>query len=143
MPRAEADDKIELSQIFGLMGLTTGKDLGHGEVLKVLMIHDHVNQDTRTFIVPPNTESLKDCKEFLVVSVVIELWCHKGAGVKGHRVDLTGVSLNGENCTKGIVRGVSLNSDGFVGDPMSEDQGRGEGGLKTLKDFLAAIREIP
>ena len=79
------------------MGLMTGKDLGHGEVLKVLMIRDHINQDTRTFrVVPPNTESLKDCKEFLVVSVVIELWCHKGAGVKGHRVDLTGVSLNGE-----------------------------------------------
>ena len=82
----------------------TGKDLGRGEILKVLMIHDHVNRDTGTFkVVPPNVEGLKDCKEFLVVSVIIELWCCKCAGVKGHRVDLTGVSLNGEDRTKGIV----------------------------------------
>ena len=68
------------------------------------MIHDHVNRDTGTFkVVPPNVEGLKDCKEFLVMSVIIELQCHKGTGVKGHRVDLTRVGLNGEDCTKGIV----------------------------------------
>ena len=59
--------------------------------------------------------------------------------MKGHRVDLTGVSLNGENHTKGIVRGVGLNNDGFVGDPMSEDRGRGEGGLKGLKRLSSGI----
>ena len=61
-------------------GLATGKDLGSGEVLKVLMIHDHVNWDTGTFeVVLPNAEGLKDSKEFLVVSVIIELRCCKGA----------------------------------------------------------------
>ena len=121
-----------------------GEDLGCGEVLKVLMIHDHINQDTRTFeVVLPNVEGLKDCKEFLVVSVVIELRCCKNAGMKGHRVDLTRVGLNGENCAKGIVQGVSLNNDGFVGDPMSEDCGRGEGGLKGLKRLSSGIGEIP
>ena len=143
MPRAEADDKIELSQIFGPTGLVMGKDLGSGEVLKVLMICDHVNRDTRTFeVVPPNAEGLKDSKEFLVVSVIIELWCHKGSGVEGHRVDLTGVSLNGEDRAKGIVRGVSLNNNGFVGDPMSEDQGRAEGRLKGLERLSSGIGEI-
>ena len=43
------------------------------------------------------------------------------------------VGLNGEDCTKGIVQGVDLNNNGFVGDPMSEDRGRGEGGLKGLE----------
>ena len=134
MPRAEADDKIELSQIFRPTGLSTGKDLGHGEVLKVLMICDYVNWDTGTFeVVPPNAEGLKDSKEFLVMSVIIELQCHKGTGVEGHRVDLTGVGLNGEDCAKGIVQGVGLNNNGFVGDPMNEDRGRGEGGLKGLE----------
>ena len=104
IPRAEVDDKIELSQIFGPTGLSMGKDLGSGEVLKVLMIRDHVNQDTGTFeVVLPNVEGLKDSKEFLVVSVVIELRCHKGSGVEGHRVDLTGLGLNGEDHAKGIV----------------------------------------
>ena len=73
-----------------------GKDLGSGEVLKVLMICDHVNRDTGTFeVVPSNAEGLKDSKEFFVVSVVIELRC-----------DLTGVGLNGEDRAKDIVRGV-------------------------------------
>ena len=138
------DDKIELSQIFGPMGLSTGKDLGGGEVLKVLMIRDHVNWDSGTFeVVPPNAEGLKDSKEFLVVSVIIELRCRKGTGVEGHRVDLTGVGLNGEDCAKGIVRGVGLNNNGFVRDPMSEDRGRGEGRLKGLKRLSSCIREIP
>ena len=40
------------------------------------MILDHVNRDTGTFeVMPPNAESLKDSKEFLVVSVIIELRC--------------------------------------------------------------------
>ena len=104
------------------------------------MIRDHVNRDTGTFeVVPPNAEGLKDSKEFLVVSVIIELRCHKGAGVEGHRVDFTGVSLNGEDHTKGIVRGVGLNNNGFVGDPMSEDRGRGEGGLKGLERLSSSI----
>ena len=108
------------------------------------MICDHVNRDTGTFeVVPPNAEGLKDSKEFFVVSVIIELWCHKGTGVEGHRVDLTGVGLNGEDHTKGIVRGVGLNNNGFVGDPMSEDQGRGEGGLKGIERLSSGIREIP
>ena len=144
MPRVEVDDKIELSQIFGPTGLATGKDLGSGEVLKALMICDHVNRDTGTFeVVLPNTEGLKDSKEFLVMSVIIELRCRKGSGVEGHRVDLTRVGLNGEDRTKGIVRGISLNNNGFVGDPMSEDWGRGEGGLKGLERLSSGIGEIP
>ena len=46
------------------------------------MIRDHVNWDTGAFeVVPPNTEGLKDSKEFLVVSVIIELRCREGTGV--------------------------------------------------------------
>ena len=108
------------------------------------MICDHVNWDTGAFeVVPPNAEGLKDSKEFLVVSVIIELRCCKGMGVEGHRLDLTGVSLNGEDCTKGIVQGVGLNNNGFVRNPMSEDWGRGEGGLKGLERLLSGIGEIP
>ena len=92
---------------------------------------------------PPNAESLKDSKEFLVVSVIIELWCCKGSGVEDHRVDLTGVGLNGEDHAKGIVRGVGLNNNGFVGDPMSEDWGGGEGGLKGFKRLSSGIGEVP
>ena len=63
--------------------------------------------------------------------------------MEGHRVDLTGVGLNGEDRAKGIVQGVGLNNNGFVRDPMSEDRGRGEGGLKGLERLSGSIGEIP
>ena len=58
-------------------------------------------------------------------------------------MDLTRVGLNGEDRAKGIVRGISLNNNGFVRDPMSEDWGRGEGGLKGLERLSSGIKEIP
>ena len=59
----EADNKVEQGKILGPAGLTAGKDLGCGKVFQVLMIHDHVNQSTRTFQeVSPDMESLKDCE---------------------------------------------------------------------------------
>ena len=60
-PRTETDDKIELGKVFGPTGLLSGKNLGRGEVLKVFMIHDHVDQSTGAFeVVSPDTESIKD-----------------------------------------------------------------------------------
>ena len=44
----EADDEIELREILGPAGLMTGKNLGRGEILKVLMVRDHVDRNTRT-----------------------------------------------------------------------------------------------
>ena len=56
--------------------MLSGKDLGHGELLKVLMIHDHINQSTRTFkVVSPDTESIEDHQQFFVVSVIVEFRC--------------------------------------------------------------------
>ena len=114
----EADDRIELRKILGPAGLTMSKDLGHGEVLKILMIRDHVNRNTQTFeVVPPNVECLKHC-EFFVMGVIVEFQCRKCAGMKGHRVDFTGVSLHGEDGSEGIVRGIGFHNERFVGDPM-------------------------
>ena len=112
------------------MGLSSGKDLGRGEVLKVLMICDHIDWSTRTFeIVLPDTESIEDRQQFFVMSVVVEFRCTESAGMEGHRVDFTGIGLDGENGAKGIVRGVSLNNDQMVGNPVGEDRCRSECGL--------------
>ena len=50
-----------------------------------------------------------------------------------------------EDCAKGVVQGIGLNNnnDWLVRDPMSEDWGRGEGGLKSFKGLSSGIREIP
>ena len=65
------------------MGLSSGKDLGRGEVLKVLMIRDHVDRSTRAFeIVSPDMESIEDCQQFFVMSVVVEFRRTESAGWK-------------------------------------------------------------
>lgn len=61
--------RVKLGQVFGPMGLPTCEHLGHGEVLKVLVIHNHIDQGTRAFKeVLPDMESLKDGQQFFVMS---------------------------------------------------------------------------
>ena len=144
LPRTEVDNKIELGKVFGPTGLSLGKDLCHGEVLKVLMIHDHINQSTGTFeVVSPDTESIEDHQHFFVVSVIVEFQCTESAGMEGHGVDFTGIGLDGENGAKGIVQGVSLNNDQMVRNPVGEDRCRGERRLQGFKRFPSGVGEIP
>ena len=94
-PRAEADDEIELGEVLGPTGLTTGKDFGSREIFQVLVVRDHVDRSTRTFKeVSPDTEGFKDGKEFLVMSIVVEFQSTEGAGMEGHGVDFSGVGFN-------------------------------------------------
>ena len=105
-PRTETDNKIELGKVFRPMGLSLGKDLGRGEVLKVLMIHDHIDRSTGTFkVVSPDMEleSIEDHQQFFVMSVIVEFWHTESAGMEGHGVDFTRISLDGEDGAKGIV----------------------------------------
>jgi len=70
--RAEPDDKIELGKVLGPSRLLLGQYLGSRKILKVLMIRNNINGVGQTFqIVPPNLESFKDGKQFLVVYVVV------------------------------------------------------------------------
>ena len=91
----------------------------------------------------PDTESLKDGEEFLVVGVVVEFRGSKGMGMEGHRVDFTRICLDGEDGTKSIVRGISLDDDRFVPNPMCEDQSRSEGTFQGLKGLLCILSEVP
>ena len=53
------------------------------KIFQVLMICDHVDWSTGTFEeVSPDTESLKDCKQFFVVGVIIEFRGTEGAGME-------------------------------------------------------------
>ena len=105
------------------MGLTAGKDLGCGKVFQVLMIRDHIDQSTRTFEeVLPDTESLKDCKQFFVMGVIIEFRGTKGAGMESHGVDFTGIGLDGEDGTQSIIRGIGFYDDRFIRDPVGQNR---------------------
>ena len=85
MTRAEPDDKVELEKILGPLCLPLGQYLGSRKILKVLIIHNNVNGIGRTFqIVPPNLESFKDGKQFLVMYVIVQLCYSESARVKGN-----------------------------------------------------------
>ena len=121
-----------------------GKNLGRGEVLKVLMIHDHIDWSTGTFeVVSPDTESIEDRQQFFVVSVIVEFRRTESVGMEGHRVDFTRIGLDGENGAKGVVRGVGLDNDQMVRNPMGEDGCGNKGRLQGFKQFPSGVGEIP
>jgi len=97
--RAEPDDKVELGKVLRPPHLPSGQYLGNRKILKVLMICNNVNGIGRTFqIVPPNLESFKDGKQFLVMCVVVQLHHSESARVKGNWVNFIIFVNNGEDC---------------------------------------------
>ena len=78
--RAEPDDKIELEKVLGPPRLPLDQYLGSRKILKILMIRNNVDGIGQTFqIVLPNLESFKDGKQFLVMCVIVQLYCNKSA----------------------------------------------------------------
>ena len=91
------------------------------------MIRDHIDWSTRTFKeVSPDMESLKDCEQFFIMGVIIEFRRTEGAGMESHRVDFTGIGLDGKDGTQSIIRGISFYDDRFIGDPVGQDRCRGK-----------------
>jgi len=104
MTRAEPDDKMELGEVLRPLRLPLGQYLGSRKILKVLMIHNNVDRIGRTFqIVPPNLESFKDSKQFLVMCVIVQLRCSESARVKGNWVNFIIFINNREDCSESIV----------------------------------------
>src|ERR1700731_1716207 len=101
---AESDHEIELGQELRPPGLTTGEQTDHGEVLKVLVGSNNVDQSFRTFeIVPPSGKRLKYSEEFFVVSVIIQFGDAQGAGMKSNRVDFAVSCDRGEDRCDSVV----------------------------------------
>ena len=83
--RAKPNDKIELGEVLGPPHLPLDQYLGSRKILKVLMICNNVDRIGQIFqIVLPNLEGFKDSKQFLIMCVVIQLYCSKSAGVKSN-----------------------------------------------------------
>ena len=120
-----------------------GKDLGCGKVFQVLMIRDHIDRSTGTFEeVLPDTKSLKDCKQFFVMGVIIEFQGTEGAGMESQRVDFTGIGLDGKDSTQSIIGGIGFYNDRFIRDPVGQDRCRGESGFQGLEGFPGSISKV-
>ncbi|KIM65442.1 hypothetical protein SCLCIDRAFT_112672 [Scleroderma citrinum Foug A] len=142
MPRTEADQKVELREELQPMSLAVGEDLGGGKVFQVLVIGDHIHWSCRALeVVMPVAEGLKDRKEFLVMSVIIQLWRGHGVGVECNRSEFTIGACDGEDASNSIVRGISFNSERSIRDPMSKDRSRGKGLLQGIESGVTLIRE--
>ena len=50
---------------------------------------------------------------------------------------------NGENCSKSIVQGISFHNELSIGNPMSENQSRGEYFLERVESILTGGVELP
>jgi len=102
--RVEPDDKVELGEVLRPLHLPLGQYLGSRKILKVLMICNNIDGIGWTFqIVPPNFESFKDGKQFLVMCVVVQLCCSESARVKGNWVNFIIFINNREDCSESIV----------------------------------------
>src|SRR6266481_4703781 len=101
------------------MCLPPGESFGGQEVLQVPVISYHINWGTCTFeVVTPTFEHVVYCREFLVVNIVVGFCVFECPGVKRNWVKVAIWSMDGQDCSKGVVRGVSFYHDGGVRDPM-------------------------
>ena len=142
--RTEPDNKIELGKVLGLLRLPPGQYLGSRKILKVLMIHNNVDGVGRTFqIVPPNLESFKDGKQFLVMCVIVQLHCSESARVKGNWVNFIIFINNREDCSKSIVRDIGFHNELSIGNPMSEDRDGGKCFLERVESILTGGVKLP
>jgi len=104
MTRVEPDDKVELGEILRPLCLPPDQYLSSRKILKVLIIHNNVNRIGQTFqIVLPNLESFEYGKQFLVMCVIVQLYCSKSVRVKSNWVNFIIFINNGEDCSKSIV----------------------------------------
>ena len=66
MARAETDQKVKLTKVFGPADLSVSKDFGCTKVFQVFVVSYNVNQSGRAFkVVLPDAESIKNSQ-----------WCH-------------------------------------------------------------------
>src|SRR5882724_13646158 len=77
------------------------------------------------------------------MDIIVEFQGRNSPGVECNGVQFTIESCNGKDSSKCIVRGVSLDCNLSVQDPMGTDQSCGESLFKCFKGRMALIREIP
>jgi len=98
--RAEPDDKVKLEEVLGPTRLLLGQYLDSRKILKILMIHNNIDEIGQTFqIVSPNLESIKNSKQFLIIYIVIQLCHSESVRVKGNWMNFIIFVNNQENCS--------------------------------------------
>src|SRR5882724_7897881 len=77
------------------------------------------------------------------MDIVVEFQGRKGLGVECNWVQITIGSRDGKDSGACIVRGISLDCNLSVQDPMGKDRSCGESLFKCFKGRMALIRKMP
>ena len=77
------------------------------------------------------------------MDIVVAFRRRKHLGVEHNGVQLAGRGRNGQNGCEGIVRGVSLDCNLGVRDPMSQDGSSSESLLKCIEGRTTLIGKVP
>jgi len=93
--------------------------------------------------VPPNLESFKDGKQFLVMCVVVQLHCSKSTRVKGNWMNSIIFINNREDCSKSIVQDISFHDELSIRNPISEDWSESECSLERVESISTGEVELP
>jgi hypothetical protein len=108
------------------------------------VISDHIHQSSAAFqVLTPVFEGLKDHKEFLVMSVVVEFHRVKGVGIESDGMNFAIRGVNGEDGSESIVQGIHLNHDLGVGHPMGEQWCMCEFLLEFVEGCVAFATKVP
>ena len=108
------------------------------------MIYNNVNGIGWIFqVVSPNFENFKDGKQFLVMHVIVQLYYGKSAGVKDHQMNFIFFVTNRKDYSKSIVQSISFHNKLSIGNPISEDRGRGECLLERVESIMTEGVELP
>ena len=143
MTRTEPDDKVELGEVLGPPRLPPGQYLSR-EILKVFMICNNVDGIGRTFqIVPPNLESFKDGKQFLVMYVIVQLCYSESARVKGNWMNFIIFINNRKDCSESIVQSISFHNELSIENPMCENRCGSECFLERVESILTGGVKLP
>ncbi|KIO05557.1 hypothetical protein M404DRAFT_140936, partial [Pisolithus tinctorius Marx 270] len=93
-------------------------------------------------------ECFKDCKQFLIVGIIVQLWGHQSPAVESNWVDLAITAGDREDASDGIVQSIGLNGDRNPGDevtflrevprsPLASKLSQWYDNVRVIKDKLA------
>ena len=121
------DVEVVWTQGFPLSHLSTIEFLSGGEVDKVFVVCVDGDWECGSFnVVSPLLTGGNNCHKLLVMYLVIEFCCCKLPREESHRVESSLIILLVDACSKGIVRGVCFDINGFRGVEYHKYWCRGE-----------------
>ena len=77
------------------------------------------------------------------MGIIIELQSRQSLGIVSHWPNLVVGTMERENASNDIIRGIGFYYHQSIQRPMSEDQSGGEGILELVKGRMTGVNEAP